>query len=45
MQYHGGLPRLADPRETGGAYIYFLSDGGSYTTGADLPVAGVVGAW
>ena len=45
MRYYGGMPRLADPRELGGAYVYLLSDGASYTTGVDLPVAGVVGAW
>jgi NAD(P)-dependent dehydrogenase (short-subunit alcohol dehydrogenase family) len=45
MQYYGGMPRLADPRELGGAYVYLLSDGASYTSGIDIPVAGVVGAW
>jgi len=45
MQYYGGMPRLADPRELGGAYVYLLSDAASYTTGVDLPVAGIVGAW
>ncbi|KAJ9656315.1 hypothetical protein H2201_008576 [Coniosporium apollinis] len=45
MQYYGGMPRLADPKELGGAYVYLLSDGASYTTGIDLPVAGIVGAW
>lgn len=45
MQYYGGMPRLADPRELGGAYVYLLSDCASYTTGIDIPVAGVVGAW
>lgn len=45
MQYYGGMPRLADPKELGGAYVYLLSDGASYTTGIDIPVAGVVGAW
>ncbi|KAK1148828.1 hypothetical protein N8T08_008713 [Aspergillus melleus] len=45
MQYYGGMPRLADPRELGGAYVYLLSDGSSYTTGIDIPVAGIVGAW
>lgn len=45
MQYYGGMPRLADPRELGGAYVYLLSDGASYTTGIDIPVAGIVGAW
>jgi NAD(P)-dependent dehydrogenase (short-subunit alcohol dehydrogenase family) len=45
MTYYGGMPRLADPRELGGAYVYLLSDSASYTTGIDLPVAGIVGAW
>jgi len=45
MQYYGGMPRLAEPRELGGAYVYLLSDGASYTTGIDTPIAGIVGAW
>ncbi|GMF69485.1 unnamed protein product [Aspergillus oryzae] len=45
MQYYGGMPRLADPRELGGAYVYLLSDASSYTTGIDIPIAGIVGAW
>ncbi|KAJ5243537.1 short-chain dehydrogenase [Penicillium citrinum] len=45
MQYYGGMPRLADPKELGGAYVYLLCDGASYTTGIDIPVAGIVGAW
>ncbi|KAL4969023.1 uncharacterized protein BDV14DRAFT_210901 [Aspergillus stella-maris] len=45
MQYYGGMPRLAEPKELGGAYVYLLSDGASYTTGIDIPVAGIVGAW
>lgn len=45
MQYYGGMPRLADPKELGGAYVYLLSDVASYTTGIDIPVAGIVGAW
>lgn len=45
MQYYGGMPRLADPRELGGAYVYLLSDSSSYTTGIDIPIAGIVGAW
>ncbi|KAK4547361.1 hypothetical protein LTR36_001017 [Oleoguttula mirabilis] len=45
MQYYGGMPRLALPQELGGAYVYLLSDTASYTTGIDLPVAGIVGAW
>lgn len=43
-QYYGYIPRLADPRELGGAYVYLLSDAASYTTGIDIPVAGIVGA-
>jgi NAD(P)-dependent dehydrogenase (short-subunit alcohol dehydrogenase family) len=45
MRYYGGMPRLADPRELGGAYVYLLSEGASYTTGIDIPIAGCVGAW
>ncbi|KAL8712511.1 MAG: hypothetical protein Q9220_003359 [cf. Caloplaca sp. 1 TL-2023] len=45
MKYYGGMPRLAKPQELGGAYVYLLSDAASYTTGIDIPVAGVVGAW
>ncbi|KAL8999117.1 MAG: hypothetical protein Q9169_002005 [Polycauliona sp. 2 TL-2023] len=45
MKYYGGMPRLADPKELGGAYVYLLSDAASYTTGIDIPVAGIVGAW
>ena len=45
MKYYGGMPRLADPKELGGAYVYLLSDGASYTSGIDIPVAGIVGAW
>ena len=45
LQYYGGMPRLAEPRELGGAYVYLLSDCASYTTGIDIPVAGIVGAW
>lgn len=45
MQYYGGMPRLAVPQELGGAYTYLLSDQASYTTGIDIPVAGIVGAW
>ncbi|KAL8804127.1 MAG: hypothetical protein Q9182_002760 [Xanthomendoza sp. 2 TL-2023] len=45
MKYYGGIPRLAKPQEIGGAYVYLLSDAASYTTGIDIPVAGVVGAW
>ncbi|KAL2814877.1 hypothetical protein BDW59DRAFT_176317 [Aspergillus cavernicola] len=45
MKYYGGMPRLALPQELGGAYVYLLSDTATYTTGIDIPVAGVVGAW
>lgn len=45
MKYYGGMPRLAIPQELGGAYVYLLSDSASYTTGIDIPVAGIVGAW
>ncbi|KAK5741353.1 hypothetical protein LTR17_004060 [Elasticomyces elasticus] len=45
MKYYGGMPRLALPQELGGAYVYLLSDTASYTTGIDIPVAGIVGAW
>ncbi|KAL4977573.1 hypothetical protein BDW66DRAFT_158692 [Aspergillus desertorum] len=31
--------------ELGGAYVYLLSDTATYTTGIDIPVAGIVGAW
>ncbi|KAL9576603.1 MAG: hypothetical protein Q9212_006965, partial [Teloschistes hypoglaucus] len=41
MKYYGGMPRLAKPQELGGAYVYLLSDAASYTTGIDLPVAGI----
>ncbi|KAL4868727.1 hypothetical protein BDV12DRAFT_169292 [Aspergillus spectabilis] len=45
MKYYGGMPRLAVPQELGGAYVYLLSDTASYTTGIDIPIAGIVGAW
>ncbi|CAK7212990.1 hypothetical protein SEUCBS140593_001694 [Sporothrix eucalyptigena] len=45
MKYFGGMGRMADPRELGGAYVYLLSDSATYTTGIDIPVAGGVGAW
>ncbi|KAF1953123.1 hypothetical protein CC80DRAFT_518479 [Byssothecium circinans] len=38
------MPRLADPKELGGAYVYPHADGASYTTGINIPVAGIVGA-
>lgn len=41
MQYYGGMPRLALPQELGGAYVYLLSDNASYTTGIDIPIAGM----
>ncbi|KAL4882688.1 hypothetical protein BJY04DRAFT_227021 [Aspergillus karnatakaensis] len=45
MKYYGGMPRLAVPQELGGAYVYLLSDTATYTTGIDIPIAGIVGAW
>ncbi|RDW78965.1 uncharacterized protein DSM5745_05817 [Aspergillus mulundensis] len=45
MKYYGGMPRLAIPQELGGAYVYLLSDTATYTTGIDIPIAGIVGAW
>ena len=45
VKYYGGMPRLAKPQELGGAYVYLLSDAATYTTGIDIPVAGIVGAW
>lgn len=45
MKYYGGRPCLADPKELGGTYVYLLSDAAPYTTGIDIPVRGVVGAW
>ena len=45
MKYYDGMPRLAVPQELGGAYVYLLSDIASYTTGIDIPIAGIVGAW
>lgn len=45
MSYYGGMPWLAIPQELGGAYVYLLSDTASYTTGIDIPIAGIVGAW
>ena len=44
MHYYCGMPRSAGPKKLGGAYVYPLSDGASYTTGMDIPVASVVGA-
>ncbi|CAL8579992.1 hypothetical protein XPA_005725 [Xanthoria parietina] len=44
-KYYGGMPRLARPQELGGAYVYLMSDAATYTTGIDIPVAGIVGAW
>ncbi|KAF3935824.1 hypothetical protein ABW19_dt0206906 [Dactylella cylindrospora] len=45
MKYYGGMPRLALPQELGGGFVYLLSDAASYTTGIDIPIAGIVGAW
>jgi hypothetical protein len=44
LKYYGGIPRLADTRELGGAYVYLLSDAASYTTSIDIPVNGVIGS-
>ncbi|KAF2106107.1 hypothetical protein BDV96DRAFT_617502 [Lophiotrema nucula] len=43
MKYYGGIPRLAEVEELGGAYVYLLSDAASYTTSIDIPVNGVIG--
>lgn len=45
MKYYGGMPRLALPQELGGAYVYLLSECATYTTGIDIPIAGIVGGW
>jgi len=39
LQYHTLI------QDRGGAYVYLLSDSASYTTGIDIPIAGIVGAW
>ncbi|CZS96136.1 probable dehydrogenases with different specificities (related to short-chain alcohol dehydrogenases) [Rhynchosporium graminicola] len=44
LQYYGGIPRLAEVQEVGGAYVYLLSDAASYTTSIDIPVNGVIGS-
>ncbi|KAF1834422.1 NAD(P)-binding protein [Decorospora gaudefroyi] len=43
LAYYGGMPRLAEVEELGGAYVYLLSDAASYTTSIDIPVNGVIG--
>jgi NAD(P)-dependent dehydrogenase (short-subunit alcohol dehydrogenase family) len=43
LKYYGGMPRLAQVQELGGAYVYLLSDAASYTTSIDIPVNGVIG--
>ncbi|KAL2689057.1 hypothetical protein Neosp_003108 [[Neocosmospora] mangrovei] len=43
LKYYGGMPRLAQIQELGGAYVYLLSDAASYTTSIDIPVNGVIG--
>ncbi|KAI4859548.1 hypothetical protein F4820DRAFT_439432 [Hypoxylon rubiginosum] len=43
LKYYGGMPRLAEVQELGGAYVYLLSDAASYTTSIDIPVNGVIG--
>ena len=45
MKNYGGMPRLALPQELGGAYVYLLGETSTYTTGIDIPIAGIVGAW
>lgn len=44
LKYYGGLPRLAEVQELGGAYVYLLSNAASYTTSIDIPVNGVIGS-
>lgn len=44
LKYYGGMPRLAQVQELGGAYVYLLSDAASYTTSIDIPVNGVIGS-
>ena len=44
LKYYGGIPRLAEVQELGGAYVYLLSDAASYTTSIDIPVNGVIGS-
>jgi NAD(P)-dependent dehydrogenase (short-subunit alcohol dehydrogenase family) len=44
LKYYGGIPRLAEVQELGGAYVYLLSDAASYTTSIGIPVNGVIGS-
>jgi NAD(P)-dependent dehydrogenase (short-subunit alcohol dehydrogenase family) len=44
LKYYGGIPRLAQVQELGGAYVYLLSEAASYTTSIDIPVNGVIGS-
>lgn len=44
LKHYGGMPRLAEVEELGGAYVYLLSDAASYTTSIDIPVNGVIGS-
>jgi hypothetical protein len=44
LKHYGGIPRLAEVQELGGAYVYLLSDAASYTTSIDIPVNGVIGS-
>jgi hypothetical protein len=44
LKYYGGMPRLAELEELGGAYVYLLSDAASYTTSIDIPVNGIIGS-
>lgn len=45
LEIWGGLHRIAQPMELAGAYVYFLSDCSSYTTGVDIKVDGSLDAF
>lgn len=38
LKYYGGMPRLAEVEELGGAYVYLLSDAASYTVSCHYKV-------
>jgi len=38
LKYYGGMPRLAEVEELGGAYVYLLSDAASYTVSDHVSV-------